>query len=443
MNLIPGKKSVNQITTIIIWQTVFFFMNYRVKDISLAELGKKKIDWAEVHMPVIVSLRKKYEHSQPLKGVRVAGCLHITKETGVLIRTLKAAGAELSWCGCNPLSTQDDVAASIVNNEGVSVFAVRGVSTEQYYQDIHSAMDIMPNITIDDGADLTVEMHKEIDGLASTVRGGTEETTTGVVRLRAMERAGKLKYPIIAVNDAETKHDFDNYYGTGQSALDGIIRATNVLVCGKSLVVAGYGHVGKGIAKRGSGLGANVIITEVDPIAALKAKLDGYSVFTMDDAAALGDIFITTTGCKGVVNEEHIVKMKNGAILANAGHFNVEISIDALDRNSLRRKNINEHTTQYELYNGNKVYLIGEGRLVNLAAAEGHPSEVMDMSFANQFMSVVKLAQSKSKMKPTVYDIEKSQDQEIALAKLTSMGVKIDKLTNEQKVYVQGFSEGT
>jgi adenosylhomocysteinase len=360
-----------------------------------------------------------------------------------LIRTLKAAGAELSWCGCNPLSTQDDVAASIVSNEGVSVFAVRGVSTEQYYQDIHSAMGIRPNITIDDGADLTVEMHKEIDGLASAVKGGTEETTTGVVRLRAMERAGKLKYPIIAVNDAETKHDFDNYYGTGQSALDGIIRATNVLVCGKSLVVAGYGHVGKGIAKRGSGLGANVIITEVDPIAALKAKLDGYSVSTMNDAAALGDIFITTTGCKGVVNEEHIAKMKNGAILANAGHFNVEISIDALDRNSLGKKNINEHTTQYELYNGNKVYLIGEGRLVNLAAAEGHPSEVMDMSFANQFMSVLRLAQNKSKMEPMVYDIEKSQDQEIALAKLTSMGVKIDKLTNEQKIYVQGFSEGT
>lgn len=421
----------------------FLYMDYRVKDVSLAELGKKKIDWAEVHMPVIVSLGKKYEDSQPLKGVRVAGCLHVTKETGVLIRTLKAAGAELSWCACNPLSTQDDVAASIVSNEGVSVFAVRGVSTEQYYQDIHSAMGIRPNITIDDGADLTLEMHKEIDGLASTVKGGTEETTTGVVRLRAMERAGKLKYPIIAVNDAETKHDFDNYYGTGQSAFDGIIRATNVLVCGKSLVVAGYGHVGKGIAKRGSGLGANVIVTEVDPIAALKAKLDGYSVFTMDDAAALGDIFITTTGCKGVVNEKHIVKMKNGAILANAGHFNVEISLDALDRNSLGKKNINEHTTQYELYNGHKVYLIGEGRLVNLAAAEGHPSEVMDMSFANQFMSVLKLAQNKSKMEPMVYDIEKSQDQKIALAKLTSMGVKIDKLTNEQKIYVQGFSEGT
>src|SRR5919109_801298 len=326
-------------------------MDYRVKDISLAELGKKKIDWAEVHMPVIVLLRKKYEASQPLRGVRITGCLHVTKETGVLIRTLKAAGAELSWCGCNPLSTQDDVAASIVNSEGVSVFAVRGVSTEQYYQDIHSAMDIRPNITIDDGADLTVEMHKEIDGLASAVKGGTEETTTGVVRLRAMERAGKLKYPIIAVNDAETKHDFDNYYGTGQSALDGIIRATNVLVSGKNLIVAGYGHVGKGIARRGSGFGANVIVTEVDPIAALKAKLDGFSVTPMLYASAKGDVFITTTGCKDVIVEEHINNMRSGAILANAGHFNVEISITALEGQCVNKRQMNENTTQYTLKN--------------------------------------------------------------------------------------------
>ncbi len=394
-------------------------------------------------MPVLVALRKKYEESQPLKGIRVAGCLHVTKETGVLIKTLKAVGAELSWCGCNPLSTQDDVAASIASNVGVSVFAMRGISTQQYYQDIHSVMSIRPNITIDDGADLTVEMHKELNGLAKSVIGGTEETTTGVVRLRAMERAGKLRYPIIAVNDAETKHDFDNYYGTGQSALDGLIRATNVLVCGKNLVIAGYGHVGKGIAKRGSGMGANIIVTEVDPIAALKAKLDGYSVSTMIDAASAGDLFITTTGCKSVVNEEHIARMKNGAILANAGHFNVEISIDALEHNSLGKKNINKHTTQYELKNGNKIYLIGEGRLVNLAAAEGHPSEVMDMSFANQLMSVLKLVQNKRSMGPAVYEIEKSQDQEVALAKLRSMGVKIDTLTDAQKAYVQGFGEGT
>ncbi|HYZ59487.1 MAG TPA: adenosylhomocysteinase [Nitrososphaeraceae archaeon] len=418
-------------------------MDHRVKDISLAENGKKKIDWAEAHMPVLVALRKKYQESKPLSGTRVTGCLHVTKETGVLVRTLKAAGAELSWCGCNPLSTQDDVAASIASNEEVSVYAVRGVSTEQYYQDIHSAMSIRPNITIDDGADLTVEMHKEPNGLAGAIKGGTEETTTGVVRLRAMERAGKLKYPIIAVNDAETKHDFDNYYGTGQSALDGVIRATNVLICGKNLVVAGYGHVGKGIARKGSGLGANVIVTEVDPIAALKAKLDGYSVSTMADAAMIGDLFITTTGCKGVINDQHVTKMKNGAILANAGHFNVEISVDTLENQSVGKKDINQHTTQYDLKNGNRIYLIGEGRLVNLAAAEGHPSEVMDMSFANQFLSVLRLAQNNSKLEPLVYDIEKSQDQEIALAKLDSMGVKIDKLTSEQQTYIQGFSEGT
>jgi adenosylhomocysteinase len=418
-------------------------MDHRVKDTSLAENGKKKIDWAEAHMPVLVALRKKYQESKPLSGTRVTGCLHVTKETGVLVRTLKAAGAELSWCGCNPLSTQDDVAASIASNEGVSVYAVRGVSTEEYYQDIHSAMSIRPNITIDDGADLTVEMHKELNGLAGAIKGGTEETTTGVVRLRAMERAGKLKYPIIAVNDAETKHDFDNYYGTGQSALDGVIRATNVLISGKNLVVAGYGHVGKGIARKGSGLGANVIVTEVDPIAALKAKLDGYSVSTMADAAMIGDLFITTTGCKGVINDQHVTKMKSGAILANAGHFNVEISVDTLEHQCVGKKDINQHTTQYDLKNGNSIYLIGEGRLVNLAAAEGHPSEVMDMSFANQFLSVLRLTQNNSKLEPLVYDIEKSQDQEIALAKLDSMGVKIDKLTSEQETYIQGFSEGT
>lgn len=418
-------------------------MDYRVKDISLASQGKKRIEWAEAHMPVLVALRKKYEESKPLKGVKVTGCLHVTKETGVLVRTLRATGAELSWCGCNPLSTQDDVAAAIAKNEGVSVFAIRRASTEEYYQDIHSAMRIKPNITIDDGADLTIEMHKEIGHLTDFVMGGTEETTTGVMRLRAMEKAGKLKYPIIAVNDAETKHDFDNVYGTGQSALDGIIRATNVLVCGKNLVVAGYGHVGKGIAKRGSGLGANIIVTEVNPIAALKAKLDGYSVATMIHAASVGDIFLTTTGCKAVVDEEDISKMKDGAILANAGHFNVEISIDAIERQARTKKEINDYTTQYELKNGNRIYLIGQGRLVNLAAAEGHPSEVMDMSFANQFLSVLKLSRSDGNMKPNVYDIEKSQDQEIALAKLRSMGVEIDELTEEQKEYIQGFMDGT
>lgn len=415
-------------------------MDFRVKDVSLASEGKRRIDWAEAHMPVLVSLRQKYEKTKPLKGIRVAGCLHVTKETGVLVRTLKAAGAELVWCGCNPLSTQDDVAASLAKDEGIGIFASRGVSSKEYYDDIHSSMKLDPHVTIDDGADLTVEMHK---GSPKSIRGGTEETTTGVIRLRAMQKAGKLMYPIIAVNDAETKHDFDNVYGTGQSALDGVIRATNVLISGKNVVVAGYGHVGKGIASRASGLGANVIVTEVDPIAALKARMDGYLVSKMNDAAGVGDLFITTTGCKDVIVEKDIGRMKDGAILANAGHFNVEISIPDIEKQMTGKKEINQNTMQYSLKNGRKIYLLGEGRLVNLAAAEGHPSEVMDMSFANQFLSVLKLAQHGETMKPLVYNIDKAQDQEIALAKLVSMGVEIDSLTPEQQAYLQGFSEGT
>jgi adenosylhomocysteinase len=422
-------------------------MEYRVKDLALAEEGRRRIDWAEAHMPVLVALRKKYSETKPLKGIKVAGCLHVTKETGVLVRTLKAAGAEISWCGCNPLSTQDDVAAALVK-EGVAMFASRGVSTKEYYDDIHAAMKFNPHVTIDDGADLTVEMHKALEqgkkgGLAGPLYGGTEETTTGVIRLRALQKAGRLLFPVVAVNDAETKHDFDNVYGTGQSALDGIIRATNVLISGKNVVVAGYGHVGKGVARRASGLGANVIVTEVDPIAALKAKLDGYSVATMNKAAEVGDLFITTTGCKDVIVADDIARMKDGAILANAGHFNVEISIPDLEKQSTGHKEVNQHTMQYDLKSGSRVYLIGEGRLVNLAAAEGHPSEVMDMSFANQFLSVLRLAASKGSMKPIVYNIDKAQDQEIALAKLASMGVDIDKLTPEQKAYLEGFAEGT
>jgi adenosylhomocysteinase len=415
-------------------------MEFRIKDRTLAKEGKNRIDWAEAHMPVLVVLRQKYEKTKPLKGIRVAGCLHVTKETGVLVRTLKAAGAELSWCGCNPLSTQDDVAASLAQDEGISIFASRGVTQQEYYDDIHSAMMIEPNITIDDGADLTVEMHKKN---SNSMRGGTEETTTGVIRLRAMQKAGKLMYPIIAVNDAETKHDFDNIYGTGQSALDGIIRATNVLIAGKNVVVAGYGHVGKGISRRAAGLGANVIVTEVDPIAALKAKMDGYSVAKMEKAAEIGDIFITTTGCKDVIIDKDIAKMKDGAILANAGHFNVEISIPAIEKQAIQQNKIGENIMQYNLKNGSRIYLLGEGRLVNLAAAEGHPSEVMDMSFANQFLSVIKLAQQGDTMKPLVYDIDRSQDQEIALAKLQSMSIEIDSLTSPQKAYLEGFNEGT
>jgi len=416
-------------------------MNYRIKDPNLAEEGKKKIDWAQVHMPVLFNLKKKFKENSPLKGVKIAGCLHVTKETGVLIRTLHDLGADLSWCGCNPLSTQDDVAAALVD-EGTSIFASRGVSNEQYYDDIRSTMRIKPNVTIDDGADLTVEMHSS-SGNLTEVYGGTEETTTGVIRLRAMEKNGQLKYPIMAVNDAETKLEFDNVYGTGQSALDGIIRATNILISGKNVVVSGYGHVGKGVARRAAGLGANVTITEIDPIAALKAKLDGFSVLPMASAAMTGDLFITTTGCKNVIREEHFLQMKDGSILANAGHFNVEISVDALKSNSRLVKQINENTTEYELKRGNKLYLIGEGRLVNLVAAEGHPSEVMDMSFANQLLSSIKLIQSKGSLLPAVYEIERSQDQEIARAKLESMDINIDTLTEDQETYLTGFSIGT
>src|ERR671921_2907468 len=385
-------------------------MKSRIKDPTLAKEGKNRIDWAEAHMPVLVALRQKYEKTKPLKGIRVAGCLHVTKETGVLVRTLKAAGAELSWCGCNPLSTQDDVAASLAQDEGVSIFASRGVTQQEYYDDIHSAMMIEPHVTIDDGADLTVEMHKKN---FNSIRGGTEETTTGVIRLRAMQKAGKLMYPIIAANDAETKHDFDNIYGTGQSALDGIIRATNILIAGKTVVVAGYGHVGKGIASRCSGHGASVIVTEVDPINALKAKMDGFAVKPMMEASSLGDIFITSTGCKDVITKSHFERMKNGTILANAGHFNVEISINDLRRLSGSVNKLNENVDQFILNNGNKINLIGEGRLVNLVAAEGHPSEVMDMSFANQFLSVLRLAANKHSFDNKIYDIDKSQDQEI------------------------------
>jgi adenosylhomocysteinase len=416
-------------------------MSYRIKNINLAKEGKRKIDWAEVHMPVLVKLKQKLSDSKPLHNIKVGGCLHVTKETGVLIRTLNALGAEISWCGCNPLSTQDDVAASIAD-EGISIFASRGVSKEEYYEDIHSVMKMGPNVTIDDGADLTLEMHS-LDIDISKVYGGTEETTTGVIRLRAMQKRGVLKYPIIAVNDAETKHDFDNVYGTGQSALDGVIRATNILIAGKNVVVAGYGHVGKGIAKRASGLGGRVIITEVDPIAALKAKLDGFEVMPMMLASSIGDLFITTTGCKDVIKDEHVLKLNDGSILANAGHFNVEISIPALKSHSISQKEINRDTTEYLLKNGNRVYLIGEGRLVNLAAAEGHPSEVMDMSFANQLLSVVRLVNLRGTLKPMVYEIENSQDKEIAKAKLDSIGVDIDSLTEGQKKYLEGFNEGT
>ncbi|HXS59542.1 MAG TPA: adenosylhomocysteinase [Candidatus Sulfopaludibacter sp.] len=418
-------------------------MEYRIKDKSLSSYGKKKINWAESHMPVLLSLQKKYQDSKPLKNLIIGGCLHVTKETAVLIKTLHAAGAEIAWSGCNPLSTSDDIAASLVVDEGLSIFASRGVNNEEYYEDIYSVLKFKPHITIDDGADLTIEFHKTMDKYGSNIMGGTEETTTGVMRLRALEKNKKLQYPIIAVNDAETKHDFDNIYGTGQSALDGVIRATNILLAGKTVVVAGYGHVGKGIAARCSGHGASVIVTEVNPINALKAKMDGYIVKPMSDASSVGDIFITSTGCKDIITGTHIEKMKNNTILANAGHFNVEISLNDLANLSTSTQNLNENVEQYILKNGNKINLIGEGRLVNLVAAEGHPSEVMDMSFANQFLSVLNFAENKNTFENKIYDISQEQDLNIARLKLESMGIKIDELTASQNRYIHDYGEGT
>lgn len=418
-------------------------MEYRIKDISLADKGKKKIEWAESHMPVLLSLMHKYQESKPLKDIVVGGCLHVTKETAVLAKTLAAAGATVAWSGCNPLSTSDDIASSMVRDENLSVFASRGVTNKEYYDDIYSVLNFNPDITIDDGADLTIEFHKNLAKYGKNIIGGTEETTTGVQRLLALEKNSKLGYPIVAVNDAETKHDFDNVYGTGQSALDGIIRATNVLLAGKTVVVAGYGHVGKGIASRSRGLGASVIVTEIDPINALKARMDGYAVKTMQDAAISGDIFITSTGCKDVITGSHFEKMKNGVILANAGHFNVEISIEDLSKISESNKPINENVEQYQLMNKNNINLIGEGRLVNLVAAEGHPSEVMDMSFANQFLSVLNLVKNKGKFENRIYKIEKEQDLLIAGLKLESMGIAIDKLSESQNKYINDYGEGT
>ncbi len=418
-------------------------MEYRIKDKSLSSYGKKKIEWAESHMPVMLSLQKKYQDSKPLKNLVIGGCLHVTKETAVLIKTLHAAGAEIAWSGCNPLSTSDDIAASLVVDDGLSIFASRGVTSKEYYDDIYSVLKFKPHLTIDDGADLTIEFHKTLNDYGANIIGGTEETTTGVMRLRALENTNKLQYPIIAVNDAETKHDFDNVYGTGQSALDGILRATNILIAGKTVVVAGYGHVGKGIASRAKGHGASVVITEVDPINALKARMDGFTVKPMLEASALGDIFITSTGCRDVITGIHIEKMKDGAILSNAGHFNVEISIDDLKKLSTSVHNMNENVEQFILGNGNKINLIGEGRLVNLVAAEGHPSEVMDMSFANQFLSVLKLAANRESFENRIYDIDREQDLNIAQLKLESMGIEIDSLTQNQNRYLHEYGEGT
>lgn len=415
---------------------------FKVRDLSLAEAGRKKIEWAEAHMPVMMALRKKYSETKPLKGMRIAGCIHVTKETAVLVRTFIAAGAEVSWSGCNPLSTQDDIAAALAA-DGVSIYAWNNLSVEEFYWCIERTLDFCPTLTLDDGADLIFTIHNRFPEVAKTIIGGTEETTTGVHRLRAMGNDGKLLYPVIAVNDAETKWDFDNIYGTGQSSLDGIIRSSNILLAGKVFVVAGYGHCGKGLAMRARGMGAKVIVTEVKPTAALKAVMDGFDVMPMDEAAKIGDIFITATGMKDVIVKRHFESMKDGAVVCNTGHYDVELNIPDLESVAVSSREIRKNNDEYTKADGRRIYLLCRGRLVNLAGAEGHPSEVMDMSFANQFMSMLRMKDEGSSMQNRVYDISEEQDQEIARLKLETMSKSIDSLTPEQVVYATDYSAGT
>ena len=415
---------------------------YTVADLSLADQGALLVDWARSRMPVLAALRAQAEKDKPLAGMRVAGCLHVTKETAVLIETIRAAGAELSWSGCNPLSTQDEVAAWLAR-EGYSVHAWHGQSVDDFYWCIDRTLEFKPTLTLDDGADLIVRVHGDKSEYAAGVIGGTEETTTGVHRLRAMAEAGDLRYPVIAVNDAITKWDFDNVYGTGQSTIDGIIRSTSVLIAGKTFVVAGYGHCGKGVAMRARGMGANVIITEVDPLPGLRAVMDGFRVMKMDEAAALGDIFCTATGIKDVIVGRHFDIMKDGAIISNTGHYDCEINIEDLTERSQSVRTIRAENQEYTLKDGRKVHLLAEGRLVNLAAAEGHPSEVMDMSFANQFLSLCRLAAEGSDMDSKVYDITLEQDMDLATTKLNTLGFSIDELTEEQIAYSKDYTAGT
>lgn len=419
---------------------------YKVAGLELAEEGRQRIAWAESRMPVMMSLREKYRKTKPFKGYRIAGCLHVTKETAVLVKSFAEAGAEVSWSGCNPLSTQDSVASALAA-DGISIFAWHGMNVKEFYWCIEETLRFKPNLTLDDGADLIFTIHNKHPEFANEfVIGGTEETTTGVHRLRAMAADGALKYPVIAVNDAETKWDFDNVYGTGQSTLDGILRSTSVLLAGKNVVVAGYGHCGKGVAIRAKGLGANVIVTEVKATAALKATLDGMRVMTMDDAAPIGDIFVTATGVNDIIIDRHFKSMKDGAIVCNTGHYDCEVNLVDLKKLAKSVEEIRPNNEEYRLKNGKKIYVLAQGRLVNLAAAEGHPSEVMDMSFANQFMSQLRLVnahKSGQKLENTVHDIPVEQDQEIAALKLKTMGYTIDKLTPAQKKYQEDYSAGT
>jgi adenosylhomocysteinase len=414
-----------------------------VKDFQLADLGKKRIEWANQSMNVLQIIRKDFIKNQPLKGIRISACLHVTAETANLMITLRDGGAEVALCASNPLSTQDDVAACLVRDYGIPVFAIKGEDNDTYYSHIMSALDHKPQITMDDGADLvSIALTKRTD-VVDGIIAGTEETTTGVIRLRAMAKEGVLKYPIIAVNDADTKHMFDNRYGTGQSTIDGIVRATNFLLAGSKFVVAGYGWCGRGLASRARGLGAEVIVTEVDPTKALEAVMDGYRVMSMPEAAKLGDVFCTVTGNKNVLAKEHFEVMKNGAIISNSGHFNVEIDIPALERMSSSKRTTRNFVEEYSMKDGRKINLLGEGRLINLASAEGHPPSVMDMSFADQALSVEYLVKNHKSLDNKVFKVPDELDKRVAKLKLESMGIKIDRLTPEQEEYLAGWSEGT
>jgi len=414
-----------------------------IKDPSLAEQGRRRIEWASREMPVLRLIGERLSKEKPLKGIRISACLHITTETANLALALKRGGAELAFCASNPLSTQDDVAACLVVEHGIAVFAIRGEDSETYYRHIHAALDHKPHITMDDGADLVATIHKERTELIGNIIGGTEETTTGVIRLRSLEREGRLKYPIIAVNDAQTKRFFDNRYGTGQSTIDGITRATGILWAGRSVVVCGYGWCGRGVAMRAKGLGAQVIVCEVDPIRALEAVMDGYRVMPLLEAARIGDVFITTTGNISVIDKAHMLQMKDGAILANSGHFNVEINIPALEEIAVGKRRLRPFIDEYTYPDGRHVFLLGEGRLINLAAAEGHPASVMDMSFANQALCLEHMVRGKQRLPPRVYPVPTEIDEEVGRLKLISMGITIDTLTEEQRKYLESWELGT
>ena len=414
-----------------------------VKDLSLAPEGLRRIAWADRHMPVLAAIRDRFEAEQPLAGYRIAACLHVTSETANLMRTLKAGGADIVLCASNPLSTQDDVAAALVEEFDVSVFAIKGEDNDTYYRHIEAAVDHKPQLTMDDGADVIGVLHSHRREQLGDILGGMEETTTGVIRLKALERDGALGFPVIAVNDANTKHLFDNRYGTGQSTIDGIVRATNVLLAGATYVVAGYGWVGKGVALRARGMGAHVIVTEVDPIRALEATMDGFDVRPMDKAAEVGDIFCTATGDKSVITRGHMERMKDGAILSNTGHFNVEVEIPALRQLATETRKAREFVEEFELESGKRLFLIAEGRLVNLSSAEGHPASVMDMSFANQALSAEYVVTNAASLERRVYPVPSEIDTEIARLKLVTMGIEIDTLSEEQAKYLASWDEGT